>query len=132
LTTVESRTVVTRIEQPFARVYGFLAKPENFVLWASGLAGSLHRENETWKADGPSGPVTIRFTPPNEFGIADHTVVLADGRGVVVPMRVLANGDGSEVHLTLFRLPEMDDRTFARDADWVSRDLKALRRLLEE
>lgn len=132
MSTVESRTVVSRIEQPVARVYGFLARPENFALWASGLVGSLRRENDTWHADGPGGGVTIRFTPPNDFGICDHTVRLANGQEVRVPMRVIANGDGSEVQLTIFRQPDMDDRTFGRDTDWVSRDLKALRRLLEE
>ena len=33
--------------------------------------------------------------------------------------------------LTLFRGPGMTDETFARDADWVRRDLAALKRLLE-
>lgn len=132
MTTVESRTIVMRIEQPFSRVYGFLAKPENFAIWASGLAGSLRREGDEWAATGPDGPVRIRFTPPNGFGIVDHTVRLANGTEVTMPMRVIANGDGSEVLFTLFRTADMDDRAFLRDADWVSRDLTALRRHLED
>jgi hypothetical protein len=46
-------------------------------------------------------------------------------------MRVIANGTGSEVLLTLFRLPDMTVEAFARDAEWVERDLKALKELLE-
>lgn len=132
MSTVDSRTIVMRIEQPFERVYGFLVKPENFALWASGLADTLHRDGETWVANGPDGPVTIRFTPPNAFGIVDHTVTLPDDKEISLPMRVIANGDGSEVLFTLFRRPEMDDRAFQRDADWVSRDLRTLRRHLED
>jgi hypothetical protein len=33
--------------------------------------------------------------------------------------------------LTLFRLPDMSDADFARDAEWVARDLAALKVLLE-
>ena len=38
---------------------------------------------------------------------------------------------GSEVIFTLFRLPGMTDEAFARDAEWVERDLRALKALLE-
>ena len=50
---------------------------------------------------------------------------------IYIPMRVIANGTGSEVILTLFRLPDMTDEAFARDATWVERDLNALKALLE-
>jgi hypothetical protein len=46
-------------------------------------------------------------------------------------MRVIANGDGSEVVLTLIRLPDVTDEQFASDAEWVERDLRALKALLE-
>jgi hypothetical protein len=46
-------------------------------------------------------------------------------------MRILSNGTGSEVLFTLFRLPEMSDEKFAQDAEWVKRDLDALKNLLE-
>lgn len=35
------------------------------------------------------------------------------------PLRAVANGDGSEVSLTLFQRPGMDDARFAADIDWV-------------
>src|SRR2546430_8233611 len=36
-------------------------------------------------------------------------------RSIYIPMRVIANGAGSEVLFTLFRLPDTTDETFARD-----------------
>ncbi len=42
-------------------------------------------------------------------------------------LRVIENGDGAEVMLTLFRQPGMSDEDFARDAKWITRDLRALR-----
>jgi hypothetical protein len=46
-------------------------------------------------------------------------------------MRVIANGAGSELIFTLFRLADMSDEKYAEDAEWVMRDLNALKQLLE-
>lgn len=61
----------------------------------------------------------------------DHWVHLAPDRMVHVPLRVLANGDGSELVLSLFRQPGMSDEQFEADAQWVLHDLQAARQLLE-
>ena len=65
------------------------------------------------------GTVGLRFTPSNEYGVLDHTVVLSDGTEVYVPMRVMPNGQGSEVMLVLFRQPAMDDAEFVRDVGLI-------------
>jgi hypothetical protein len=46
-------------------------------------------------------------------------------------MRVIPNGSGSELIFTLFRLSDVSNEKFAADADWVMRDLTALKNLLE-
>lgn len=61
----------------------------------------------------------------------DRRVDLADGSTVFVPMRIVPNDEGSEVMLTLFRPPGMDDAKFAGDQDWVRRDLAALKAIAE-
>jgi hypothetical protein len=127
----ESRTVSVGIRCPFDRAYAFLAEPANFPRWASGLGGSLARSGDDWVAETPEGPVRVRFTPPNEYGVLDHAVYPKPGVEVRVPMRVVPNGDGCEVGLTLFRLPGISDEKFEGDAAWVARDLAALKALLE-
>jgi hypothetical protein len=47
-----------------------------------------------------------------------------------VPLRILANADGAEVLLTLFRQPRMSEEKFLEDAEWVKRDLLALKALV--
>jgi len=79
----------------------------------------------------PTGWVGIRFVPANEFGVLDHSVQLPDGQSVLNPMRVVANGDGSEIMFTLFQLPGMDDHQFARDAEMVQADLQSLKAVME-
>ena len=91
----------------------------------------MERAGEHWEVKTQQGTVGLRFTPPNEYGVLDHTVVLLDGTEVYVPMRVMPNGTGSEVMLGLFRQPEMDDAEFDRDAGLMQKDLQALKALLE-
>jgi hypothetical protein len=118
-------------------VYEFLHQPVNFPLWASGLASGLRRAADAaadaneWIAAGPEGDVRVRFASRNGYGVVDHLVILPDGQRISIPLRVIANGTGSDVVLTLFRLPAMSDEIFARDADWVRRDLARLKALLE-
>lgn len=126
-----SQVLHVHIARPYEKVAAFLADPLNMNQWASGLGHSLRHENGEWLADGPEGPVRIRFSPANAFGIADHWVEVAPGVVVYIPLRVIAHDEGSDVQLTLLRLPTMSDEQYARDADWIRRDLATLKALLE-
>jgi hypothetical protein len=74
----------------------------------------------------------FRFAEKNNFGVLDHYLTTASGINVYVPMRVLANGTGSEVVFTLYRLPDMTDEKYAEDMKMVEQDLQTLKGLLEE
>lgn len=114
-------------------VYERIWQPEFFARWASGLSQSaLHKDGDQWLAESAEGPIRIRFTPHNVFGIMDHFVNPGDAAEVHVPLRVVANGQGCEVILTLFRQPGMDEERFSADIKLVNLDLKALKRLIED
>ena len=131
MTTYECRTISVSIDRDWRAVYAFTARAENLARWAAGLGSGLVKQGEEWRAEGPDGPVRFRIAAPNELGIADHFVTTADGAEISVPIRVMANGTGAEVALTLFRQPGMTDEIFARDAAWVTRDLATLKSILE-
>ncbi|KAF0221022.1 MAG: hypothetical protein FD174_735 [Geobacteraceae bacterium] len=61
-----------------------------------------------------------------------HYVTTAQEVEVYVPLRVISNGSGSEVLLTLFRLPEMSEEQYAEDLKLVEQDLRTLKDILEE
>lgn len=63
--------------------------------------------------------------------MVDHRVTTASGEEIYIPLRVIENGDGAEVILTLYRLPAMSDEVFARDEETVTADLARLKQLLE-
>ncbi len=128
----ETRTLSVSIDRPWQSLYETWWRPETFPQWASGLSQSnLERRGERWHAVGPEGPIAITFTEHNAFGVMDHWVELGDGQDIYIPLRIIANGSGAEVQLTLFRQPGMSDEAFAADQAWVQRDLLALKTLSE-
>lgn len=129
---MQSRVVTVVIDRDWKTVYEAFWMPERFPEWASGLSDAgLARDGDAWKAEGPEGPVRIRFSDHNPFGIMDHWVELGPNQIVYIPLRIIANGCGAEVMLTLFRQPGMSDAKFAEDEAWVRRDLEALKALAE-
>lgn len=128
---LEARTLRTWIDRPPAEVYAFMADPTNMARWAAGIGAPPVQRDGRWFVDAPEGTAEVRFAPPNPFGVLDHTVVLADGTEVFVPLRVIANGDGAEVLFELQRLPGMTDAQHDADAAAVARDLATLKALLE-
>jgi hypothetical protein len=120
------------VDRPATEAYEFLALPENFAKWASGLGGALRRVGGEWVAQTAEGPARVCFSERNSFGVLDHSVTPPHGRSVYVPLRVVARDTHCELELTLFRQPGMSDEKFAADAEWVMRDLQAAKRLLEK
>lgn len=125
-------TLSVSIARPWRAVYDAFWRPQDFARWASGLsAADLQADGDDWVGDGPDGGIRVRFTPHNDFGVMDHWVTPEGGETVHVPLRIIPNGDGAEVQLTLFRQPDMDDDLFARDKKWVRGDLLKLKKLAE-
>ena len=128
---MQVKTLRISIDRPAAEAYDFLSQPENFPKWASGLGKSLRQEGDRWIAETAEGPAVVCFSERNSFGVLDHSVTLPGGTSVYVPLRVVANDGGCDLVVTLFRQPEMSDEKFAADAEWVMRDLRAAKTILE-
>ena len=126
-----ARTLSISIDAPPSRVYSFVSNPCNLPWWATAFCKSVSRSNDDWIVETPEGPVKIRFADKNGYGILDHYVSPTPGVEILVPMRVVANGSGSEVLFTMFQLPGMSVETFAADAGMVERDLRGLKSRLE-
>ncbi len=122
------------IARPWQAVYAYVSDPANMPAWASGLAQGLRPTDDAlvFVGDGgPLGEITIRFTAPNELGVVDHTVTLPTGTSVHNALRVVPNGDGSEVMFTVLQMPGTDDDAFAADVMHVQSDLETLVSILE-
>ena len=131
MTAMQARTIGVAIDRPWEEVYAFAAAPERLPQWASGLGCPLQPAGDEWVSCGPDGPIRVRFAARNTLGVLDHHVRLPSGSELYVPLRVVANGSGSLVMLTLFRAEGTSAERFEADAEWVARDLAALKALLE-
>lgn len=129
--TFPCRHISIAINRPAQDVYAFTSNPENLPQWASGLSGTIKHVDEKWIAESPMGSIQIEFAEKNPFGVLDHDVTLPSGDVFDNPMRVVPNGDGSEVAFTLYRRPEMTEQAFEEDAATILKDLKTLKGLLE-
>ncbi|MCX5281656.1 SRPBCC family protein [Streptomyces sp. NBC_00198] len=128
----ESRHLSVHVDRTADEVYAYAADPENLPAWALGLGGSIKRIDGQWVAESsPMGRVVVTFVPRNELGVIDHHVTLPSGETVYNPVRVIGDGEGSEVVFTLRRQPQMSDADFERDAAMVTGDLNRLRELME-
>lgn len=126
-----ARTLSISIDRAPDEVYRYVSNPENLPRWASGLGRSVRNTPAGWVVETPQGTMGLRFVATNSLGVLDHYVRTPSGVEVYVPMRVVANGAGSELLLTVFRLVDMTDAQFAADVATVERDLGTLKAVLE-
>lgn len=129
--TAQVKILSITVHVAFSTAYAFAHHPENFPKWAAGLSKSLHKTAKGWEADTPQGKAYVRFSDENPYGVLDHWVSFPGKPDIHIPLRMIPNGQGTEVELVLFRQPDMTDAQFAHDAELVMADLKALKRLLE-
>ncbi len=129
---MKSKTMSTFIKSDPKTVYDFVSNLENLPRWASSTFPAIEEVNGEWVVDTPNGRNKVMITERNNFGILDHHVKLTSGVEVYVPMRVIKNGDDSEVLLTVFQAPEMTDDGYAKDIQTVEKDLNHLKTLIEE
>jgi hypothetical protein len=128
---METRTVSVSIRESPQKVYEFAVDPANLPKWAPGFVKSIANREGQWVAQTALGEVTFAFAERNAFGVLDHCVTLPSGESFFNPMRVVANGEGSEVLFTLFRHPPVTESEFERDANVVLGDLEKLKTIME-
>ena len=129
-----TRTLSVSIAVPAADAYAFIADPRRLPEWATGLGSTpTSLPDGAWRVETPAGPMRVVFAPANGFGVVDHVVTPLEGGDPAadVPLRVVANGTGSEVMLTVFQQPGMSDAQYAADTALVQADLERLKNALE-
>jgi hypothetical protein len=127
-----SKHISIAIDASPTLTYGYAANPENLPNWAAGLSTGIKQKNGCWVSQSPMGEVKVSFVERNEFGVLDHTVTLPDGTIVLNAMRIIPNGEGSEVVFSLFHRSNMSESDFELDARMIRDDLMQLKSRVEE
>ena len=126
-----STHISIRIDRPADVVYDFTSNPVHLPEWASGLGSEMDNVDGRWLAHSPMGLVEVAFAPTNEFGVLDHVVTTEDGQSFYNPMRVIQDGEGSEVVFSLRGIPNQTAEEAGADAATIRADLRTLKELLE-
>ena len=129
---LKSKTVTISIDCSPSKLYAFVSNPSNLPQWAKTFCRSVEKSNGEWVMETPQGKVKIRISGKNELGVLDHYITTPAGKEVLVPMRVVPNGSGSEVIFTVFQQPGMTDEGFLKDIGLVEQDLKSLKAVMNE
>ncbi|HEY2271425.1 MAG TPA: hypothetical protein VGH30_01520 [Jatrophihabitantaceae bacterium] len=127
----ETKHVNQRIARRAPDVYDYVVNPENIPAWAPGLGSAVEQIDGRWFVTTGMGLVELTFAPANHFGVLDHDVTLPSGEVVYNPMRVIANGDVSDIVFTLRRRSDVSEQDFEADAAAVAADLARLKDILE-
>lgn len=113
-------------------VYAFARQMENLPKWASGLASGIEQDGGLWYSQSPMGRVRVDMEPLNRYRVLDHDVTLPDGNTVHNALRVTPAGEGSVLTFVVLQTPGMSVEDLEKDADHVTRDLRALKHLMEK
>ena len=83
-----------------------------------------------WSFTGPFGKAKLKFNENKSLGILDHQYVDETSRWDV-PMRVVSNGDYSEVVVTLNKPEELTDSQFDERVTEIDELFKTMKNIIE-
>ena len=113
------------------RVFAFLSDALNWPEYAIVNLRSVSPGQNGWfKAVTKFGEGELKVNPVKEFGILDHTWKDPQASWQVYS-RVVPNGDGSTVMMTLFQPPVMDDQQFDHAMKEMDTEMNKLKEILE-
>lgn len=126
----EARTLSISIACSPDDAYAFIADPANLPRW-SFFSSAEQGEDGRWIVHAGDRRYELHFVEHNDLGVLDHFVKVPSGEELRIPLRVVPNGDGTEVVFTVFRASGMSDEAYAADIATVRRDLEKLKFVLE-
>jgi len=83
-----------------------------------------------WSFTGPYGQSKLKFNENKSLGILDHQYVDEESSWDV-PMRVVSNGDFSEVVITLNKPDEITDEKFDQRMSEISEMFNSMKNIIE-
>ncbi|MDC0036308.1 hypothetical protein OAI97_02425 [Nitrosopumilus sp.] len=86
--------------------------------------------NGWWSFIGPYGKSKVKFNQNKSLGILDHQYVDEESSWNI-PMRIISNGDFSEVVITLKKPKELSDFQFDQRVSKINKIIISMKKILE-
>ncbi len=124
-------TKTLSIEAHPARLLSFISEPANWPNWESfGVTLLSPSGKDSWAIDTSAGAGVLQIRRNPAVGLLAHNFQVARVPGAV-SSRVLANGTGSELVVTLLAPPVLRQHQFAQILVSLDREMTWLRKLME-
>lgn len=83
-----------------------------------------------WSFSTPRGIARLKFKENKSYGVLDHTFIDEESKWNV-PMRIVSNGDESEVFITLIKPDEITPQQFNERVIEIGQVFENLKKLIE-
>lgn len=87
-------------------------------------------EDGWWKFTTERGPAKLKFNENKSFGILDHQYVDQESEWDI-PMRIISNGDESEIVITVVKPDSISDEQFNERMSEIGQVFENLKKLIE-
>ena len=121
----KSRTITFTVKRKTGEVFNAILNipPKMFP-------DAIKSDDGSWMFKGPFGDAKLKFREDEKLGILDHVYEDSEAKWDV-PMRVVSNGDFSEVVITLFKPPNFTDELFEERTKEIEGIMQKMKEAIE-
>ncbi len=113
------------------KLFDFISNPLNWPLYSE-FNLKVEKKEGYWLIETPQGPLKHVIISDKQYGIMDTIITLPSGNDMLVPSRILPNGNGTEYVVTHFQPGEVSTTIFESWLQGVDRNLNRLKKIMEE
>jgi RNA recognition motif-containing protein len=128
--TLRSKTIAASVTWDPQTAFDWIADPQNLPRWHSSFCRSLGVENDALVVQSPRGPVGVRFITDDRARILDF-IMRCRTVDLAASFRVLPNGEGAEIVVTLVQPRGFPDHFFQEQVRWMENGLRNLRKIAQ-
>ncbi|MFA5975121.1 MAG: RNA-binding protein [Elusimicrobiota bacterium] len=126
--TLRSKTLTASLPHDVQALFAKIADPDSLPQWHPNACRSIRRENGQILAESPRGPMGIRLIRDDRALLVDLIMCLSEGIEFTTSIRLLQNGSGSEIIMTMIQPQGLSDSTFNEQVHWAENALRGLRK----
>lgn len=129
---MKAKTLNSTIRCSPTQAIEFLSDVQNLPTWHRSFCRSVEKGPEGWRVQTHRSKISVRVLRDDRSGVVDFLFRFAPDFEWLVPTRVLPNGDGSEIILTLIQPDGTSETDYQRHLQWGFEALRELRKKLEQ
>src|SRR5690348_15163673 len=107
-----AKTLTASLPWSVPMAFSCISDPENLPSWHGSFCRSLRRDNGSLIVESPRGEVVVHFVRDDHSHVLDLVVRVGEGVTLTHAIRLIPNGEGSEIIWTLVKPLGLADNVF--------------------